>query len=366
MPIDGCTTPTRPTWARSCAPASPRWAGSRWPCREDVGGSGLSAVEHALFFREVGRQCGPVDVLAQSLAANVAQDAALREAITSGEVGVALAVADGDRLRILGAPDAAHRAAGRAGRRAAYCWPAQAEAAVLAGPGDLDARRGRRRGQCRCARRRHIWQLGQLGVAAMLVGLAEAALDQIVEYAKVRETFGRKIGAWQAVRHPCADMAIRVEAARSQLWFAATAIKEGRADAARPPRRGQACRQPGGGGQRRFQHPAARRDRRDRRAPRAPLSQARAGAGQAVRLATRAARAACSTRRWTTDGPAIFRQPTANSAPRPGPGCGTMSRPSRAPPTATLRRSSIATGSASSTSMAGPASPGRRNMAGWA
>ncbi len=73
----------------------------------DAGGSGLSAVEHALFFREVGRQCGPLDVLAQSLAANVVQDEPLRGSITSGAVGVALAVHDGDNLRILGAPDAA-------------------------------------------------------------------------------------------------------------------------------------------------------------------------------------------------------------------------------------------------------------------
>src|SRR5262249_507376 len=50
-------------------------------------------------------------------------------------------------------------------------------------------------------------------------------------YAKVRETFGRPIGAYQAVRHPCADMAVRVEAARCQLWYAAAALKEGRADA---------------------------------------------------------------------------------------------------------------------------------------
>ena len=48
----------------------------------------------------------------------------------------------------------------------------------------------------------------------------------------MRETFGKKIGSWQAVRHPCADMAVRLEAARSQLWFAAAAMKEGRADAA--------------------------------------------------------------------------------------------------------------------------------------
>ena len=76
-----------------------------------------------------------------------------------------------------------------------------------------------------------VWRMGQLATAAQLVGLAEAALDQIVEYAKVRETFGKKIGSWQAVRHPCADMAVRLEAARSQLWFAATAMKESRRDA---------------------------------------------------------------------------------------------------------------------------------------
>jgi alkylation response protein AidB-like acyl-CoA dehydrogenase len=65
----------------------------------------------------------------------------------------------------------------------------------------------------------------------MLLGLAEAALDMIVEYAKVRETFGKPIGAWQAVRHTCADMAVANEGARAQLWYAATALKEGRGDA---------------------------------------------------------------------------------------------------------------------------------------
>src|SRR5262245_9157173 len=42
------------------------------------GGSGLSAVEHALFFREVGRHCGPIDILTQALAAVVADDSRRR------------------------------------------------------------------------------------------------------------------------------------------------------------------------------------------------------------------------------------------------------------------------------------------------
>jgi alkylation response protein AidB-like acyl-CoA dehydrogenase len=65
----------------------------------------------------------------------------------------------------------------------------------------------------------------------MQVGVAERALELIVEYAKVRETFGRKIGTYQAVRHACADMALRAEAARCQLWSAAAAMKERRSDA---------------------------------------------------------------------------------------------------------------------------------------
>jgi alkylation response protein AidB-like acyl-CoA dehydrogenase len=76
-----------------------------------------------------------------------------------------------------------------------------------------------------------VRRLGQLGVAAMQVGVAETALALIVDYAKIRETFGRKIGTYQAVRHPCADMALRVEAARCQLWSAAAALKERRSDA---------------------------------------------------------------------------------------------------------------------------------------
>jgi alkylation response protein AidB-like acyl-CoA dehydrogenase len=199
---------------------------------ETLGGSGLSTVEHALFFREAGRQCAPVDLLAQCLAANIIDDAGLRQSVMSGANGVALIVADGADFRILGAANAAYALLVTADAARLYALaevstevrPAldpvnsMRVAAVLGDP--VESAEG-----IRC------WQLGQLGTAAMLVGLAEASLDLIVEYAKVRETFGRKIGSWQAVRHPCADMAVRVEAARAQLWYAAAALKEGRTDA---------------------------------------------------------------------------------------------------------------------------------------
>lgn len=199
---------------------------------EALGGSGLSAIEHVLFFREAGRQCAPVDLLSQCLAANAIADADLRQAVIAGETGVALLVTDGQGYRLFGSPEASHALlvgpeethlyalAGVATEPRPALDPANSIRVLAQLPVPLESRQGA-----------DIWQLGQLGTSAMLVGIAEAALDLIVEYAKVRETFGRKIGTYQAVRHPCADMAVRVEAARAQLWYAATALKEGRADA---------------------------------------------------------------------------------------------------------------------------------------
>jgi alkylation response protein AidB-like acyl-CoA dehydrogenase len=207
------------------------WFGLVLP--EADGGSGLSAVEHALFYREVGRHCGPVDILAQSLAAMVSDDRRLRAGLLAGEQGVALAVEDGPTLRLLGSHDAALvLCVERDGARLLDV------SGIETGPRpSLDRATGMRtivRGTPRtiaASSGGDVWSLGQLGVAAMQVGVAETALALIVEYAKVRETFGRKIGTYQAVRHPCADMALRAEAARCQLWSAAAALKERRSDA---------------------------------------------------------------------------------------------------------------------------------------
>jgi alkylation response protein AidB-like acyl-CoA dehydrogenase len=67
--------------------------------------------------------------------------------------------------------------------------------------------------------------------AAEAAGVAERALEMSVAYAKVREQFGRPIGAFQAIKHRCADMAVRAEVARSAVTYAAVAVEEGRDDA---------------------------------------------------------------------------------------------------------------------------------------
>ncbi|MFD9791201.1 acyl-CoA dehydrogenase [Streptomyces sp. NPDC059070] len=62
--------------------------------------------------------------------------------------------------------------------------------------------------------------------AAEACGTAGWALDTAVAHAKVREQFGRPIGAFQAVKHLCADMLVRVERARALVWDAARVAQD--------------------------------------------------------------------------------------------------------------------------------------------
>lgn len=62
-----------------------------------------------------------------------------------------------------------------------------------------------------------------VALAAEQVGGAQACLDAAVAYAKARVQFGRPIGAFQVIKHKCADMLVRVEAARSAAQHAAAA-----------------------------------------------------------------------------------------------------------------------------------------------
>ena len=63
-------------------------------------------------------------------------------------------------------------------------------------------------------------------VAAEATGLAGWALDTAVDHARTREQFGRPIGAFQAIKHLCADMLVRVEQARATAWDAARGLDE--------------------------------------------------------------------------------------------------------------------------------------------
>lgn len=69
---------------------------------------------------------------------------------------------------------------------------------------------------------------GRLGVAARSVGVAQACLDDSVEYAQGREVFGRNISEFQIVQSKITDMAVGVETARLLVRETAEAMQEGR------------------------------------------------------------------------------------------------------------------------------------------
>ena len=61
-------------------------------------------------------------------------------------------------------------------------------------------------------------------LAADMLGAAQAMLDKAVAYAQERRQFGRPIGAFQAVKHLCAEMAAELEPCRALVWYAAYAF----------------------------------------------------------------------------------------------------------------------------------------------
>ena len=62
---------------------------------------------------------------------------------------------------------------------------------------------------------------GRIGIAAQAVGMARAAYEAALAYAKERETFGKPIIEHQAVNFRLADMTTKIEVARQMLWHAA-------------------------------------------------------------------------------------------------------------------------------------------------
>jgi acyl-CoA dehydrogenase len=73
---------------------------------------------------------------------------------------------------------------------------------------------------------------GRTSVAAQAVGAAQGALDAAIEYANQREQFDQKISEFQAIQHKIAEMATKVEAARSLTYRAATQVEQNNQDIA--------------------------------------------------------------------------------------------------------------------------------------
>ena len=72
----------------------------------------------------------------------------------------------------------------------------------------------------------HTLDGGRIGIAAQALGIAEGALETTVAYVKERKQFGRSIAAQQNTQFQLADMATKVEAAKSLVYKAALKKQE--------------------------------------------------------------------------------------------------------------------------------------------
>ena len=67
-------------------------------------------------------------------------------------------------------------------------------------------------------------------IGAQALGIAQGALDAAVAYAKERKQFGKSIGSFQGMQFLLADMAMKVEAARTLTYAAAARSERGASD----------------------------------------------------------------------------------------------------------------------------------------
>lgn len=235
---------------------------------EERGGSGASFLESMIVFEETGRELfsGPFfsTVLATWVLEASASDAAntALQQVADGDLVLTAAIADESATRAVATPGG-HRLTGAKARvtdlpvaDAFVVWaqtaegpswflvPAGADGVETTAEESLDLARpiGTLRltdtpatlvvgpGQA-VAVRESVDTRACVALAAELVGTAQAALDQSVEWSKSRHQFGRPIGSFQALKHLCADALVEVEAARVLTHYAAWAIAAGQADA---------------------------------------------------------------------------------------------------------------------------------------
>jgi alkylation response protein AidB-like acyl-CoA dehydrogenase len=232
-------------WSR-CAELG--WFGLTLP--EVDGGVGYSLVEEALVFREIGRRVAPGPFLSTALGARVAVAGGrpdIAEAIIGGHAVVGLAEARhvdatiGQEVSggfdLIDATEATYvLAVGPAGAALVATDGIGAKEPVECIDPAVRLARADLAGVTAVASTvadlEPTFLRGSVLTAAMLVGISEATRDMAAEYAKVRIQFGKPIGVHQAIKHRCADMAVRAAAAGSQLLFAALSVEASRPDAA--------------------------------------------------------------------------------------------------------------------------------------
>jgi alkylation response protein AidB-like acyl-CoA dehydrogenase len=203
---------------------------------ESHGGMGLTEVDLALLLEESGRAALPGPFLETAavgipLLASFAADGRASELLTRAAVGKAkVTVALGANSLVVGA----HIADAILVEHAGEAHLVSRDSCQLVPQTSVDHSRRLFRVSCRPDESTRIARgnaakqplldassRGALAAAAELVGLGARLIEVTVEYAKTREQFGQKIGAFQAVKHQLADAYLGLAFARPLVYRAA-------------------------------------------------------------------------------------------------------------------------------------------------
>jgi alkylation response protein AidB-like acyl-CoA dehydrogenase len=200
------------------------WGWFRVGLPESSGGLNLGMAEEVLLCLQAGRFLLPPSVLATTLAARLA-DAPSCGQLLDGRQRAALLMARGEDVAYCF--DRGHAALLVViESNGISLYSAEAfSGELIAGLDETVAMEKGRLARRTCLARESGHRAVLLS-AAMLAGIASAACDLAVEYAKTRQQFGQPIGAFQAIKHRCADMALRAFAAEAQVRMAAVSAAE--------------------------------------------------------------------------------------------------------------------------------------------
>jgi alkylation response protein AidB-like acyl-CoA dehydrogenase len=73
-----------------------------------------------------------------------------------------------------------------------------------------------------------VLDAGRIGIASQALGIAEAAYEASIQYARERQAFGEAIGSFQMTQAKIADMKTRIEASRLLIYQAAVKKERGK------------------------------------------------------------------------------------------------------------------------------------------